>query len=126
LNIRYSTVHTIFNVHKAGLLYCFERNIRSLSKIKQVHIYVDLVLELLHLCQKKKILFTSENFSNQSWQAYLILSVDDNKLPPNKKIRIFLQADIILTQNSQPFGILLDLRPFREYSPQVKREGCRQ
>ena len=82
--IRYGTIHIIFIVHKAGLLFCFEGNIRSLRKITQFPFYADLVLEFLYLCQKK-ILFTSENSSNHSWQAYLILSVDDNNIPLNKK-----------------------------------------
>ena len=82
--LRYGTIHIIFSVHKAGLFYCFERNIRSSRNIKQVPFYADLVLESLYLCQKKN-LFTSENFSNQSWQAYLILSVDDNNIPLNKE-----------------------------------------
>ena len=36
LYLTYSTLHIIFNVHKTGLLYCFQINIRSSKKTAQV------------------------------------------------------------------------------------------
>jgi hypothetical protein len=111
------------NVYKTGLLYCFEKNVSWWRKIAQVPLYAYLMSGFLYLCQKTSFSRLKTFQKSKLTGLYIISSWQ--RPSTEWKIRVIVWAEIILAQNSQPFGVI-DVRPFTRCSPQVKNEGCSQ